>query len=155
MDDTPENFTLQIADSIAQTIQAHTHPPIKNFGLSGLRHTAKQLRQWPTLFKNERDLRMNLFNLYVFIEIGGTGGGCFRPMYARFLEEAAPHVGKPPLVSAATLFHESGAKFTEIALFFKDAEKMKAIDEKIRSASQLFTEIAAIEEKACELLRSP
>lgn len=145
----------QIADSIAQTILAHTHPPIKNFGLSGLRHTAKQLPEWPALFKNERDLRMNLFNLYVFIEIGGTGGGCFRPMYARFLGEAAPHVGKPALESAAKLFQESGAKFTEIALSFKDAEKMKAVDEKIRSASQLFTEIAVIEEKACELLRSP
>ena len=33
--------------------------------------------------------------------------------------------------------------------------QMKAIDEKIRSASQLFPEIAVIEEKACVLLRSP
>jgi hypothetical protein len=36
---------------------------------------------------------MNLFSLYVFIEIGGTGGGCFRYMYARFLNEAAGVTG--------------------------------------------------------------
>jgi hypothetical protein len=95
---------------------------------------------------------MNLFNLYVFIEIGGTGGGCFRPMYARFLEQGARIAGKPALASAAEIFHESGSKFTGIALLFKDAAKMKNIEEKLRSASKLFGEIAALEEKACQLL---
>jgi len=144
----------QIAASIAQTVDAHTHPPIKNFGLAGLRHTAAMLPKWPLLFKNERDLRMNLFNFYVMIEIGGTGGGCFRPMYARFLEQAAPLCAKKTLESAARLFHESGAKFTQIAWLFRDAETSKALDEKIRSASRLFTDIAAIEEKACQLLHN-
>lgn len=144
----------QIAASIAQTVEAHTHPPIKNFGLAGLRHTAAMLPKWPQLFKNEHGLRMNLFNLYIMIEIGGTGGGCFRPMYARFLEQAAPLSAKKTLESAARLFHDSGAMFTQIALLFRDAEKMKAVDEKIRSASGLFTDIAAIEEEACQLLQN-
>lgn len=144
----------QIAASIAQTVKAHTHPPIKNFGLAGLRHTAAMLPKWPLLFKNEHDLRMNLFNLYIMIEIGGTGGGCFRPMYARFLEQAAPLCAKMTLESAARLFHESGEKFTQIAYLFRDAETSKALDEKIRSASRLFTDIAAIEEKACQLLQN-
>jgi hypothetical protein len=144
----------QIAASIAQTVQAHTHPPIKNFGLAGLRHTAAMLPKWPLLFNNEHDLRMNLFNFYIMIEIGGTGGGCFRPMYARFLEQAAPLCAKKTLESAARLFHESGAKFTQIACLFRDAETSKALDDKIRSASRLFTDIAAIEEKACQLLQN-
>ncbi|MGZ8885912.1 MAG: DUF4872 domain-containing protein [Halobacteriota archaeon] len=41
--------------------------------------------------------RMNLFSLYVFIEIGGTGGGCFRYLYARFLNEAAAVTGSSEL----------------------------------------------------------
>jgi hypothetical protein len=143
----------QIAASIAQTVEAHTHPPIKNFGLAGLRHTAAMLPKWPLLFKNVRDLRMNLFNLYIMIEIGGTGGGCFRPMYARFLEQAAPLCAKKNLDSAAKLFHESGAKFTQIASLFQDAVTSNDLDEKIHSASILFTDIAAIEEKACQLLQ--
>jgi hypothetical protein len=144
----------QIAASIAQTVEALAHPPIKNFGIAGLRHTAKVLPQWPKLFKSEHDLRMNLFNFYIMIEIGGTGGGCFRPMYARFLEQSAPLCAKKTLESAARLFHESGEKFSQVALLFQDAEKTKAIGNKIRSASQLFTEIAAIEDKACQLLQN-
>jgi hypothetical protein len=142
----------EIVASIAQTVDASLNPPIKNFGVPGLRHTAKQLLQWPALFK-DHDLRMNLFNLYAFIEIGGTGGGCFRPMYARFLEEGAKITRKPALANAAEIFRQSGGKFTEIALLFKEAETMKDIEKKIRSASTLFGEIAGLEEKAFLLLK--
>ena len=141
----------EIAASIAQTVDNHLHPPIKNFGVAGLRHTARQLLQWPATFP-DKDLRMNLFNLYVFIEIGGTGGGCFRPMYARFLEESARIGGNSALASAAEIFHQSGSKFSEVALLFKDAEKMREIDEKLRDACRLFDEIADLEERACLLL---
>jgi hypothetical protein len=141
-----------IAASIAQIVDAQLNPPIKNFGIPGLRHTAKQLLQWPAIFK-DKELRMNLFNLYVFIEIGGTGGGCFRPMYARFLEEGAKIARTPALESAAGILHRSGARFTEVALLFKEAETMKGIEEKVRSASLLFSEIAGLEEKACLLLK--
>jgi len=141
----------EILASIAQTVDALLHPPIKNFGIAGLRHTAKQLLRWPASFP-DKELRMNLFNLFVFIEIGGTGGGCFRPMYARFLEESAGILALPALADAAEIFHQSGGKFTEIALLFKDAEKMKGIEESVRRASSLFEEIATLEEKACQLL---
>ena len=141
-----------IATSIAQTVDAHLNPPIKNFGVPGLRHTASQLLKWPAIF-NDQELRMNLFNLYVFIEIGGTGGGCFRPMYARFLEEGAKIARQPELASAAEIFHRSGAMFTEIASLFKGAETMAGIEQKLRSASQLFSEIAGTEEQACLLLK--
>jgi hypothetical protein len=74
-------------------------------------------------------------------------------MYARFLEEAAGIAGRPGLASAAEIFHQSGAKFTEIALLFKEALKMKGIEESLRSASRLFEEIASLEEKVCQLLK--
>jgi hypothetical protein len=144
--------SAEIAASIAQAVDACLNPPIKNFGVPGMRHTAKQLLKWPALFK-DKEVRMNLFNLYVFIEIGGTGGGCFRPMYARFLEESAKITRKPALTDAAETFRQSGGRFTEIALMFKDAEKMTGIEEKLRSASLLFNEIAGLEEKAFLLLK--
>ena len=74
--------------SIKQTVESQLNPPIKNIGVKGLRHTAKEILKWPHIFGN-KELRMNLFSLYIFIEIGGTGGGCFRYMYSRFLKEAA------------------------------------------------------------------
>ncbi|MGD0097107.1 MAG: BtrH N-terminal domain-containing protein [Terracidiphilus sp.] len=141
----------EILASIAQTVDALLNPPIKNFGIPGLRHTARQILKWPSIFK-DKDLRMNLFNLYVFIEIGGTGGGCFRPMYAHFLTEATGIANRPSLATAAEIFHQSGGKFTEIAMLFKDAEKMSGIEERLHSASRLFEEIASLEEKACHLL---
>jgi hypothetical protein len=95
---------------------------------------------------------MNLFSLYIFIEIGGTGGGCFRYMYSRFLREASEITGNNKLCDAADIFHASGLKFSEIGLMFKDAETMDKIDEKIETASKKFEKLAEIEEEAYNIL---
>jgi hypothetical protein len=142
----------EILQSIEQTIDFHLNPPIKNFGVAGMRHTASQLLKWPALFK-DHELRMNLFNFYIFIEIGGTGGGCFRTMYSRFLEEGAEITGNRALVKGAEMLKESGKKFTGIGLMFKDAETMKGIEEKIDAASSKFREIADLEEEAYRFLK--
>jgi hypothetical protein len=144
---TPED----ICSSIAQTVDSHLNPPIKNFGVKGLRHTAAEVLKWPKMF-TARELRMNLFSLYVFFEIGGTGGGCFRYMYSRFLGEAMKITGLSALGEASAMFQESGGLFSEIGLMFKDAQGMDRIDEKIKLASEKFVKIADIEEKACALL---
>jgi hypothetical protein len=140
-----------VLTAIQQTVIAQLQPPIKNFGVKGLRHTSRELLKWPTLF-DDRTLRMNLFSLYIYIEIGGTGGGCFRYMYARFLEEAFALTGRSALLDAATLVHEAGTKFTEIGLQFKEAETMPHLPDAIECASHTFTELADLEERAFTLL---
>jgi hypothetical protein len=142
----------EIASSIEQTIDASLNPPIKNFGVEGLRHTATQILKWPALFK-DGELRMNLFNLYVFIEIGGTGGGCFRYMYSRFLTEAATITGKSALAKAATMFDQSGKKFCKVGQMFKNADRMDDVEKKIHAASRLFLDIAEHEEEAFRFLK--
>jgi len=137
-----------IYSSIEQTVEAQISPPIKNIGIKGIRHSAAEIVNWPDIFK-DRELRMSLFNLYIFIEIGGTGGGCFRYMYSRFLEEAAKITKNEALKDASKMFNESGKKLSEIGLMFKDAETMSNLSEKIEAASEKFKEIADIEEKAC------
>ena len=102
----------------------------------------------------DRALRMNLFTLYIFIEIGGTGGGCFRYMYSRFLKEAEKISGMKVIGDASEMFYEAGKKFTEIGLLFTDAETMDNINEKIETASEKFYELASMEEKAYNLLAS-
>jgi hypothetical protein len=64
------------------------NPPIKNIEIKGIKHASKELLKWPEIF-TDHALRMNLFNLYIFIEIRGAGGGFFRYMYSRFLSESA------------------------------------------------------------------
>jgi hypothetical protein len=145
----PEDFL----SAIKQTAESQLNPPIKNIGVKGLRHTAKEILNWPQIFE-EKELRMNLFSLYIFIEIGGTGGGCFRYMYSRFLKEAAKIVGNMAFEEASLMFGQAGKKFTEIGSMFEDAEKAHDISEKIRVASQKFQEIADIEENAYNQLAS-
>lgn len=142
----------EIDASIEQSIDANLNPPIKNFGIEGLRHTATQVLKWPALFK-DGELRMNLFNLYVFIEIGGTGGGCFRYMYSRFLTEAATITGKSALAKAATMFDQSGKKFCKVGQMFKNADRMDDVEKKIHAASRLFLDIAEHEEEAFRFLK--
>jgi len=141
----------QIAESIAQAVDAHLNPPIKNFGVSGMRYTASQLLKWPSLF-NEHQLRMNLFNLYIFIEIGGTGGGCFRSMYARFLGESAGLARMPKLADAAASLREAAGRFTSIAMLLEDAASADDLRGRIQTAAGTFREIADLEEGAWRLL---
>lgn len=142
-----------IFDSIRQTIDAALRPPIKNFGVRGMRHTADQLLEWPKQF-NDRVLRMTLFNLYIFIEVGGTGGGCFRPMYARFLEEAARITRNRALHDAAEQFKHIGEGFTRVGLMFKDVAHVKNLTERVTAASRRFRELADQEERACSFIEA-
>ena len=136
-----------IAEAIAETAAAQLHPPIRNLGVSGIRHTAAQLPKWPSLF-NDIQLRMNLFNLYIFIEIGGTGGGAFRAMYARFLDEAALIAKTRAWAELAAMFRESARRFSSIGQSFKDAAKATDLGEKMQIAASEFRAIADLEEGA-------
>jgi hypothetical protein len=139
--------TEDIYSAIKQTIEVLLNPPIKNLGIKGIRHTAKEILKWPNIF-NDHDLRMNLFSLYIFFEIGGTGGGCFRPMYSRFLKESAGITKNSMLAASAEKIQRSGAIFTDIGVLFREAETVKDINDRIKKAGELFDSIADIEEDA-------
>jgi hypothetical protein len=136
-----------IISSIQQAVESQLFPPIKNLGVKGLRHSAKEIKKWPSIF-GDHDLRMNLFSIYIFFEIGGTGGGCFRYMYSRFLKEAAEITGNDKLLGAANKLHRAGEMYSEIGLLFKEAEKAGDIKERIAKASDIFLSIAGLEENA-------
>lgn len=140
-----------ILSALRQTAESQLNPPIKNLGIKGLRYAASEILTWPRMFE-DKELRMNLFSLYIYIEIGGTGGGCFRYMHSRFLKEAAKIVGDKALEEASTMFDQSGRQFTEIASMFEDAEKMQDINKRLSVASQKFKVIAEIEESAYDQL---
>jgi hypothetical protein len=146
---TPTNADLDAA--ITQTVQSMLNPPISNFGIKGIRRTAREITKWPTLF-NDRELRLSLFTIYIFIEIGGTGGGCFRYMYSRFLREAAELTANTALEDAAAMMDESGKHFTKLGLLFEDAETTPNIEERINAATEQFRTIADIEEETFDNL---
>jgi hypothetical protein len=137
--------------AIRQTVDMMLNPPISNFGIKGIRRTSQELMKWPNVF-SDKELRMNLFTLYIFIEIGGTGGGCFRYMYSRFLKEAADITSNTRLNQAASKMYDSGKRFTEIGLLFEDADTAGDIDSKIDKACEKFILIADMEERIFHLL---
>jgi hypothetical protein len=132
--------------SIQQTVDSLLDPPIKNLGVKGLRHSAKEIKKWPSIF-GDHDLRMNLFSIYIFFEIGGTGGGCFRYMYSRFLQEAAETTGNDRLRDASKKIHRAGEMYTKIGLLFEDTGKIPDIADRIEEASDVFLSIADLEEE--------
>ena len=122
-------------------------PNIRNLGRKGIIRTADEIVKWKNIF-DESELRLNLFTLYIFIEVGGTGGGSFRYMYSRFLKEAAKITGNDKLLEGSKLVNNSGEIFTEIGLLFKDAEKAPDLADRIEKASELFFKAAETEESA-------
>jgi hypothetical protein len=103
-----------IVEAIKDSCDTMLHPPIKNIGLSGMQKWAKLVIEWPKQFQG-MNLLGCLFNTFVYIEIGGTGGSAFRPMYAQFLKESAKVIKKPDLLEAAELFEASGELWSRIA----------------------------------------
>jgi hypothetical protein len=89
-----------VREAIAQCAGDMINPPIQNLGVAGIRTATARVKQWPVVL-DKKQLRMALFNLYIFSEIGGSGGGMFRFMYSRFLEEAADVTGQTRYAGAA------------------------------------------------------
>lgn len=145
--------SADIYAAIHQTVESQLNPPIKNMGVKGLRLTATEIKKWPSLF-NDHTLRMNLFNLYLFIEIGGTGGGCFRYMYARFLQESALITKNDQLNLSAQTFNASGKILSQIGEMFKGAEQDQDISERITTASEKLIQAAELEERVLSQLSS-
>jgi hypothetical protein len=103
-----------IVEAIKECCYTMQNPPITNFGLAGIKKWAKIISGWPKQFRG-LNLYGCLMNVYIYIEIGGTGGSAFRPMYARFLREASSLVGDSKLESVADLFEESGKVWSDVA----------------------------------------
>lgn len=142
-----------VNSAIAQTVGSMLNPPISNFGIKGIRRTAKEITKWIDLFDDQM-LRLNLFNVYIFTEIGGTGGGSFRYMYSRFLKEAAAITSNSSYTGAAKRINKSGKMFTKIGLLFKDVLEVNDIPDRISQASELYLQIADVEEETFQSLKT-
>jgi uncharacterized protein DUF4872/butirosin biosynthesis protein H-like len=114
-----------VRDAVRTTVAHLTGPVLGNtfdvnFGFSGMAKLAAQLRDtrgrtgWLRRFGEPVAFYHGLRRLYACLETELTGPGATRPVYADFLEEAAPLVGPAP-AQAAALFRESGRLWSELA----------------------------------------
>jgi len=144
----------EVRAAITEQAQGALEPPIRNFGVAGIRKTAMQIRTWPTLL-SEDDLRFTMFNTYIMIDAeGGTGGGIFRYMFGRFLREAGAVLDEPRLQESAGAFHAIGDRWQEIAMLFKQGWEAKSPAHVLAGIEMPLRDVADAEEAAWSALRA-
>jgi hypothetical protein len=99
--------------AIARAASEMLEPPFGEFGgVPALERLAAEAGSWPEAVE---DWQWCARFAYQVIERRGTGGGCFRLMYSRFLEEAGR--------DEAALAAEAAASWTELAEAFRAASE--------------------------------
>jgi hypothetical protein len=110
---TQEQLRAAIPAAIERAAQAMVASEFGEFsGLGAVERLAKEAGSWPEVAE---DWQWCARFGYQVIERRGTGGGAFRLMYSRFLEEA----GRPEAPLAA----EAAARWTELAGAFHAASE--------------------------------
>jgi len=109
----PERIRAAIPAAIERAAQAMVEPEFRDFsGLDAVRRLAEEAGSWPEVAE---DWQWCARFGYQVIERRGTGGGAFRLMYSRFLEEA----GRPEAPLAA----KAAAAWTDLAGAFRAASE--------------------------------
>ncbi len=109
----PEQLRDAIPAAIERAATAMVEPEFRDFsGLDAVRRLAAEAGSWP---EATEDWQWCARFGYQVIERRGTGGGAFRLMYSRFLEEA----GRPEAPLAA----EAAARWTDLATAFHAASE--------------------------------
>jgi hypothetical protein len=89
---TPRPMGEAIRDALRRQARDFLLDQLGAAGISALERFAAELPEWPSRAASEADRAWCFRYGWQVIEKRGTGGGNFRALYARFLEEAEGHV---------------------------------------------------------------
>lgn len=136
----------ELWESIRDAATGMLEPPISNIGVKGIHKAARETAKWPKLMAPD-DLRRCCFNAAIFIDAtGGTGGGIFRYMYSRYLDEVAARTGQGQLSKVAVGFGEVGDRWEEVAAMFHRGAEATDPAVHIDQVVAVLPEISATEE---------
>ena len=142
----------EVRESIGEVCQGMLAPPIANLGVKGIRKAIRETMRWPEVL-DAAALRRTCFNVAMFIDHrGGTGGGIFRYMYARFLGEAASITGEARLTGMGTELAAIGDRWEEVAAFFAKAAQADSPADLLETATEPMRDIADREQDFWERL---
>lgn len=155
----PENMTFtfdfcqarmptaaEIQKAIGEVCATMLEGPISNLGVRGIRKAAMKTLKWPQA-ADEEALRWWCFNTFIFIDAaGGTGGGLFRYMYARFLDEAAKTLGEDELSEIGKDLQSIGDRWQGVAQILRGASESKDPAARLPETTEPLLDIAEREE---------
>ncbi|MFX0168573.1 MAG: BtrH N-terminal domain-containing protein [Candidatus Hodarchaeota archaeon] len=104
----------KVVDALTTTVDKMLNPPIRNIGLKGIQKWAELILQWPEIFPDER-LWQALYQGFIYIETGGSGGSAFRPMFVRYLQEVEERFPMSGLDAVISKYQEAGKIWSKIA----------------------------------------
>jgi hypothetical protein len=138
--------------SIAAQSRLMLNAPIHNIGIRGIQLAAERIPRWPDRM-NAEEIRLALFNVYIFISpVGGTGGGAFRVMFSRFLREAAALTGDDRLTESAEIFKQIGDDWEALADWSKQVSELPDPGVRLGECTPLLASLAGQEEAAWKTL---
>jgi len=117
---TPLNKAIKMA--LTKNCREMQKPPIKILGLKGMKYFAQDIVNWPREIAPS-SLNPALLNTYIYMEEGGTGGGLFRRIYARFLKGAGEILKDEALMNLSLEYEEIANHWTNLAKMFQKASK--------------------------------
>jgi Domain of unknown function (DUF4872)/Butirosin biosynthesis protein H, N-terminal len=142
----------EVRESIGEVCHGMLAPPIANFGVKGIRKAIRETGKWPEVLGADA-LRRTCFNVALFIDHrGGTGGGIFRYMYARFLGEAASVTGEPRLGGMGAELTAIGDRWEQVAAAFAQAAQAENPVDLLETATKPMHDIADLEQGFWERL---
>lgn len=146
-------FPEEIFAAIQETCSSMLEGQISNLGVHGIRKAAAQTLKWPDTMA-EDELRLTCMNVFILIDAeGGTGGGIFRYMYARFLEEASSITGEAKLPEEGRALRQIGDLWQEVAQIYRRGALSENPASVLPSTTKPLLEIADLEENAWSRLR--
>ena len=98
-------------DAIHATAVDFLNPPINNAGFRGIAKTSDRMAGWSELDNPVAQLH----RIGASMERGGTGGGFFRRLWGRFLDEAAEVTQVDAYAEGAQIYYDVAAQWTAVS----------------------------------------
>lgn len=140
----PATLAESCRSSIRAAAQDFLKPKISNMGFKGIAKTSLLMRNWWCRLDNPCEA---LSLIGTTIEEGGTGGGLFRTLWARFLEEAHELTGAAAYQAAAVKYRQISGRWTEVANILRATDSSSA-QRSLAEAASIVNELATAERKA-------
>jgi hypothetical protein len=143
-----------VRTGLQETIKNMVGTPMPFLGTRGIRYLSKNIRKWPSKYKSEADVLLNLGNIVRMQEEIGTGGAGFRYLYSAFLQEAAPVLKNDALLQASQDLTAAGDVWREFAVKAARLCRAKSYQiSDIEEAADILVRCAQLEEDVFQNLR--